>query len=164
MGELSWKKTLGIALPVFLAGFAVCSAGFLRRVWADCGGVFPVEGPVGLAALWEGPWLNDTFGVALMAIGWILLLRKIKTGGGFYEKVLLPVSKASYGMYLCHMLLLGTVSAWLRSSLGLGTDGVLGVWTTPVQILGTALISFAGVAVACVLVQRIPRVGKWIIG
>ncbi len=40
----------------------------------------------------------------------------------------------------------------------------LGVWTTPVQILGTALISFVGVAVACVLVQRIPRVGKLIIG
>ena len=165
VGELSWKKTLGIALPVFLAGFAICSAGFLRRVWSDCGGTFPIEGPVGLAALWEGPWLNDTFGVALMTIGWILLLRKITTGGKFYEKVLLPVSKASYGMYLSHMVLLGLISAWLRSSLGLGADGVLGpVWTTPVQILGTALLSFVSVALVCVLVQRIPRVGKWIVG
>ena len=165
VGELCWKKTLGIALPVFLAGFAICSAGFLRRVWADCGGTFPIEGPVGLAALWEGPWLNDTFGVALMTIGWILLLRKITTGGKFYEKVLLPVSKASYGMYLSHMVLLGLISAWLRSSLGLGADGVLGpVWTTPVQILGTALLSFVSVALVCVLVQRIPRVGKWIVG
>ena len=165
VGELSWKKTLGIALPVFLAGFAICSAGFLSRVWADCGGVFPIEGPVGLAALWEGPWLNDTFGVALMTIGWILLLRKITTGGKFYEKVLLPVSKASYGMYLSHMVLLGLISAWLRSSLGLGADGALGpVWTTPVQILGTALLSFVSVAFVCVLVQRIPRVGKWIVG
>jgi peptidoglycan/LPS O-acetylase OafA/YrhL len=97
-------------------------------------------------------------------MGWILLLRKIKDGGLFYEHVLLPVSKASYGMYLCHMLLLASVSAWLRTSLGLGADGVLGIWTTPVQILATAGLSFAGVALFCVLVRRIPKAGKWIIG
>jgi len=164
VGELDWKKTLAVAVPVFLGGFAICSLGFLSRVWADCGGNFPVEGPVGLAALWEGPWLNDTFGVALMTIGWILVLRKVKGDGAFYKIVILPVSKASYGMYLCHMLLLGIVSAWLRSALGLGADGVLGVWTTPVQVFGTSLLSFVGVAVFCVLVQRIPRVGKWIVG
>ena len=164
VGEMDWKKTLAVAVPVFLGGFAICSLGFLSRVWADCGGNFPVEGPVGLAALWEGPWLNDTFGVALMTIGWILVLRKVKGDGAFYKTVILPVSKASYGMYLCHMLLLGIISAWLRAALGLGTDGVLGVWTTPVQVFGTSLLSFVGVAVFCVLVQRIPRVGKWIVG
>ena len=164
VGELDWKKTLAVAVPVFLGGFAICSLGFLSRVWADCGGNFPVEGPVGLAALWEGPWLNDTFGVALMTIGWILVLRKVKGDGAFYKTVILPVSKASYGMYLCHMLLLGIISAWLRAALGLGTDGVLGVWTTPVQVFGTSLLSFVGVAVFCILVQRIPRVGKWIVG
>ena len=164
VGELDWKKTLAVAVPVFLGGFAICSLGFLSRVWADCGGNFPVEGPVGLAALWEGPWLNDTFGVALMTIGWILVLRKVKGDGAFYKTVILPVSKASYGMYLCHMLLLGIISAWLRAALGLGADGVLGVWTTPVQVLCTSLLSFVGVAVFCILVQRIPRVGKWIVG
>lgn len=164
VGELSWGKTLAITLPVFFGGFAICSLGFLSRVWADCHGIFPVEGPVGLAALWEGPWLNDTFGVALMTIGWILVLRKIKGEGSFYKKVLLPVSKASYGMYLCHMLLLGMASAWLRSGLGLGADGALGIWTTPVQVIGTALLSYVGVALFCVLVQRIPKVGKWVIG
>ena len=165
VGELSWKKTLGIALPVFLVGFAVCTGGFLTCVRADSQGVFPVEGPVGLAAIWEGPWLNDTFGVALMTIGWILVFRKISSGGKFYEKVLLPVSKASYGMYLSHLLILGLISGWIRETLGLGTDGVLGsVWTTPVEIFGTVLLSFIATAVACVLVQRIPKVGKWIVG
>ncbi len=164
VGELSWRKTLSIALPVFLGGFAICSLGFLSRVWADCNGVFPVEGPVGLAALWEGPWLNDTIGVALMTIGWVLVLRKIKGEGRFYKGIILPVSKASYGMYLCHMLLLGIVSASLRSALGLGDNGVLGIWTTPVQVIATALVSFAGVGVFCVLVQRIPKVGKFIVG
>lgn len=164
VGKLSWGRTLAIAAPAFLAGFAICCCGFLSRVWADSNGEFPIEGPVGLAALWEGPWLNDTFGVALMTIAWILLFRKIETKGGFFDNVLLPVSKAGYGMYLCHMLLLGIVSAWLRDSLGIGTEGRLGIWTTPVQIILTAVISFTGVAIVCVLVRRIPKVGKWIMG
>ena len=67
-------------------------------------------------------------------------------------------------MYLIHMLVLGPVSGWLRSWLGLGPDGVLGVWTTPVQILLTALISFATVGLIAVLLRRIPRVGKWLMG
>ncbi|MBR5256230.1 MAG: acyltransferase [Bacteroidales bacterium] len=164
VGELSWGRTLGVALPVFLVGFVICNQGFLSQVRADANGVFPVEGPVGLAALWEGPWLNDTFGVALMTIGWLLLFKKITRGGKFYEKVVVPVSKASYGMYLSHMVILGLVSAWLRSALGLGADGTLGIWTTPVQIFGTVIITFTAVAFLCVLVQKIPKVGKWIVG
>ena len=164
VGRISWGKTLAIAIPAFLVGFFICSGGFLHHVWLDSKNYFPVEGPVGMAALWEGPWLNDTFGVALMTLGWILVFRKIETGGRFYEKVLLPVSKASYGMYLSHMLLLGIISAWLRSALGIGEAGTLGIWTTPVQILGTAVLSFCGVALFCVLVQKIPKVGKWLIG
>lgn len=164
VGELSWKKTLAIALPVFLGGFAICSSGFISRVWADSNGVFPVEGPVAYAAIWEGPWLNDTFGVALMAIGWILVFRKIKNDGCFYKRILLPISKASYGMYLSHMVLLAVISGWMRSSLGLGTEGVLGIWTTPVQILSASILSFVGVSICCVLIQRIPKVGKWIVG
>ena len=164
VGRLSWGRTLGIAVPAFLCGFAICCGGFLSRVWADSHGVFPIEGPVGLAAIWEGPWLNDTFGVTLMTLAWILLFRKIERGGRFYESVLQPVSKASYGMYLCHMLVLGAVSSWLRGALGTGADGALGVWTTPAQILSTAVISFVAVAIISILVRKIPRVGGWIMG
>ena len=164
-GEWSWKKTLAIGLPTFIGGFAICCSGFLGRVWADCGGEFPIEGPVGLAALWEGPWLNDTLGVALMTIGWIALFRKIGSDNAFYRKIVVPVSEAGYGMYLSHLLLLVAISGWLRSALGLGADGALGaVWTTPVQILCTSVLSFTAVALVCCLVRRIPRVGKWIIG
>lgn len=163
VGPLSWKRTIALALPIFSCGFAIGVFGFLRRVGADAHGVFPVEGPVGLAALWETPWLNDSIGVTLMAIGWILLLRKIQADGTFYRQVVLPVSQASYGMYLSHLLVLVSVSAWLRNTLGLGTEGVLGIWTTPVQILLTALGSYLIVALACILLQKIPRLGKILI-
>ena len=164
VGELSWKKTLAIAVPLFFAGFAVCCGGFLRRVWADSHGSFPVEGPVGLAALWEGPWLNDTFGVALMTVSWLLFFKKIKHPGKFYRNIIVPCSKAGYGMYLSHLLILGLVSAWIRGWLKTGADGVLGIWTTPVEIFATALISFTATAIFCVLVQKIPKAGKWLMG
>lgn len=164
VGELGWGRTLGIAVPVFLAGFGICCGGFLSRVWADCDGVFPIEGPVGLAALWEGPWLNDTAGVALMTLSWILVFRKITGEDGFYKAVIQPLSKAGYGMYLGHMIVLGLISGWLRSSLGTGSEGVLGIWTTPVQIFSTAILSFAITGIACVLIQKIPKVGRWIAG
>lgn len=164
VGEMSWRKTLAIAVPAFAAGFAICSTGFMHGVNADAQGTFPVEGPVGLAAIWEGMWLNDTFGVALMTVAWILVFRKFNTETAFCRKVLLPVSGASYGMYLSHMVILGFISAWLRGALGVGDAGVLGVWTTPVQMLSSAVLSFAAVAVVCVVVRRIPVVGKWIMG
>lgn len=164
VGNLSWGKTLAVALPAWLVGFAICFGGFIVMVMNDAAGQFPIEGPTGLATAWETTWINDTAGVFLMTIGWILVFRKINAGGWFYRTVLLPISKASYGMYLCHMIALAFFSGWLRQSLGLGLDGQLGIWTTPVQILLTALITFATVALFCVAVQRIPKLGKWVVG
>ena len=164
VGNLSWGKTLAVALPAWLVGFAICFGGFIVMVMNDAAGQFPIEGPTGLAAAWETTWINDTAGVFLMTIGWILVFRKINAGGWFYRNVLLPISKASYGMYLCHMIALAFFSGWLRQSLGLGLDGQLGIWTTPVQILLTALLTFATVALFCVAVQRIPKLGKWVVG
>ena len=164
VGQLSWKKTLAVALPAWGLGFFIAFGDFLRRAFEYCGGVFPLEGKTGVAAILETSWVNDSIGVALMAIGWVLIFRKITATGCFYDKILLPVSRASYGMYLSHMIVLAAVSGWLRSSLGSGSEGVLGIWTTPVQIIGTATISFVTVAVANVLIQRIPKVGKFIVG
>ncbi len=152
VGQLSWGKTLAIALPAFLAGFAISFGGFLRRVLAS-GDVFPKSGTIDLAVSWETTWCNDTVGVALMTIAWLLLFRKITANGRFYQRVLLPVSKASYGMYLCHLLVLVPVSAYFRP-----------LCPTPVAILVTAVVTFVVVAAFSVLVQRIPKAGKWIIG
>lgn len=162
--QLSWAKTLAIALPLFAAGFFIGAHGFYTRVLADAGGTFPVSGPVGFAAIWETTWFNDTLGLALMTIAWILIIRKFNYAGPFYQKIILPVSKASYGMYLCHMLVLSSVLTWICGLLKRGSEGLLGVWTTPVEVLSTALITFAVTAVLCVLIQKIPKIGKYIAG
>ena len=164
VGKLSWCRTLAFALPLFMAGFAICSVGFFCNVSNDAGGKFPVSGPIAMASFWEGPWLNGTIGVALMAIGWILFFRKINGTGRFYTRILLPISEASYGMYLCHLLLLVSLSSWARTSFGTGADGIFGIWTTPLEMLLPAIVCFVLLSVLCVLVRRIPKIGKWIMG
>lgn len=162
--ELSWGKTLGIAVPCYLVGFASCFGGFLWRVFESAGGSFPVGGAVEKAVWWETTWTNDTIGVALMAVAWILLFRKIKASGAFYQKVLLPVSKASYGMYLGHLFVLVPISNFFRNWLGIADEGVLGVWTTPVEILLSSVCAFVCVSIIFVVLQRIPKIGKYIAG
>ena len=191
VAELSWGRTLAIALPCHLAGFCICFFGFLRRVaataggslfgdgglFASCGlfggsslfagggllaGGFPVGGDCGVAAIWETPWTFCSLGVLLMTVGWVLLFRKFDFSGNFYRRIVLPVSKASYGMYLCHMIALSLYSALFRETMGIGADGCLGLMTTPVEILLTALSSYVTVALVCVLLRKIPRIGSWI--
>ena len=163
VGELSWKKTLAIAVPCYLAGFAITFGGFIWRVNETAAGVFPVGGLVEKAVWWETTWCNDTVGVALMAIAWILLIKKIKADGKFYQKVLLPVSKASYGMYLMHLLILVPICGMFRNMLGSGAEGILGVWTTPVEILASAAVAFVCTAIVSVIIRRIPKIGEYIV-
>lgn len=163
VGELSWKKTLGIAIPCYIAGFAISFGGFLRRVYETAEGTFPVGGLVEKAVWWETTWCNDTIGVVLMAIAWILVFKKIKAEGRFYKNVLLPVSKASYGIYLMHLLILVPICGAFRNWLGSGSDGVLGFWTTPAEILLSAIAAFIGTSLVSVLIRRIPKIGKYIV-
>ena len=164
VGELSWKKTLAAVVPCWLAGFAISFGGFLKRVYETSAGVFPAEGVIDVAVYWETTWCNDTVGVALMAIAWILLFKKISCQGTFYNKVLLPVSKASYGVYLTHILVLVPIGGAVRGWLGSAGEGLLGFWTTPVEILLSAVLAFVVTSLACVILQRIPKIGKYIVG
>ena len=164
VGELSWKRTLAIAQPCYLVGFAVVFGGFLWRVFESCDGVFPAAGLVEKAVWWETTWCNDTIGVMLMTVAWLLLFKKIKCDGGFYQKVLLPVSKASYGIYLLHLLILVPISGAVRELLGIGAEGLLGVWTTPVEIVVSGVLGFLCSAIVAVVLQKIPKVGKYIVG
>ena len=164
LGTWSWRKTLAVALPCFAAGFALSFGGFLRRVGLSSGGEFPVGGLVEKAVWWETTWCNDTLGVALMAIAWVLLFRKIQASGGFYRRVTLPLSRAGYGMYLSHLLVLVPICTWVRGWLGSGDAGILGFWTTPAEIVLSAVACFVVVGAGSIALQRIPKVGKYIMG
>lgn len=163
VGELSWKKTLTISIPSYIVGHAITFGGFLRRVYDSAQGTFPVEGLVEKAVWWETTWCNDTIGVALMAVAWILVFKKIKAEGRFYKNILLAVSKASYGIYLIHLLILVPVFGAFRNLLGSGSEGVIGIWTTPVEIMASAITAFICTAIISVILQKIPKIGKFLV-
>ena len=158
------RLTRVLGWTLFLLGFILACFGFLKRIVAS--GSFPVEGSVEVAVAWETAISFCGLPVALTALGLTLVFRSIGSGKEpkFYRTIILPLATAGYGMYLMHMLILGPVSGWFRGLWGVGADGVIGLWTTPVQIVLTALISFVASGIIAVLVRRIPVVGKWIIG
>lgn len=152
-GELS-KGSIISAIGCLAGGFTACFTGFLRRVNISANGEFPVGGPIDYGVWWETTLCNDTIGTALMTIGAILLIMRIKSDGKFYRSLIKPISLASYGMYLGHMVALaffyGLFSRILESA--------------PLTILCTAAASFTVSAAVAVAVRRIPKFGKIIIG
>ena len=95
-----------------------------------------------------------------MALAWILVFKKIKAEGKFYQKILLPVSKASYDMYLMHLLILVPISGAIRNALGSGTEGSLGIWTTPIEILSSATIAFICTAIAAIAIRQLFKIKR----
>lgn len=160
-----WTRLLGWTL--FLLGFLAMVSGLLSR-FSDTtpDGSFPLSGDLAVAVAWETPITFCGLPVALSAVGLMLVFReaRFREESWLYRYLVLPLSKAGYGMYLMHMLVLAQFSGLFRSWLGVGAAGVLGAWTTPVQILATALCSFVAVGLASVLLQRIPRLGKYVTG
>ena len=158
---LSWAQTLKVALPSWIIGFSISALGFWWSIHSSVKSGFPVEGDVGLGATWEQFLLYDSIGVALMTLGWILCFRKIIAAGGFYQKVVMPFARVSYGMYLCHMILLIPIFGWMRAHL---EAFVPTLWATPVTIFATAIATFIASGVVCILLAKLPKVGKLIIG
>ena len=171
-----WTGLLGWSM--FLLGFVAIFSGMLGRMSASSVDGFPLSAGLEVAVGWEAPIAFCGLPVLLTALGLVLVFRRMGaargtvpagrseavSGSGFYRFVILPLSRAGYGMYLSHMLVLSYLSAYSRNLWGIGTEGRLGIWTTPVEILLTALCSFVVVGLACTLAQRIPRLGKYLMG
>ncbi|MBO7415636.1 MAG: acyltransferase [Bacteroidaceae bacterium] len=154
--DLSRKRALTIALPLLIIGFAIIEGGFVLKALHKAQGVFPVRGDWANTIWMETTWHNETLGVALMTLGTVTLLKQIRSDGSgrIYRKLIVPISKASYGMYLMHMMLLPVISDRLRQT----------SIPTPVIILATAVITFVITAIVSIIIRRIPRFGKYIVG
>ncbi|MBR1698359.1 MAG: acyltransferase family protein [Bacteroidales bacterium] len=163
------RRVASLGWVMFLLGFLSIVSGLLFQ-FSETPGAFPLSGGLSLAVYWESPILFCGFPVLLTSLGLVLVFRRMachseRSEESFvYRHIILPLSKAGYGMYLIHMLVLVRFSGLFRDWLGLGADGVLGVWTTPVQILATAFCSFVVVGLVAVLLQRIPKAGKYLMG
>ena len=67
-------------------------------------------------------------------------------------------------MYLAHLIILVPICGFFREWLGTGVDVKLGFWTAPVEILLSAACGFLVTAVVSVVLQRLPKIGKYIMG
>lgn len=145
--EYSWSKAFAKALPLWISGVAIIGLPFF--FYTD---KFPFAAPYAHAVKMEMSIEYCSLGVALTTIAVFMVVRKLDMGGMFYERLVRPISEASYGMYLLHMFILTPVSVWLIPHL-----------STPLAILITAVVTFVSSAVAALVLRRIPPVvGKWI--
>jgi len=162
--ELSWRKTAAIAIPCFVIGCLASAGWFYWQMPKD----FPFDRPLETAVHMEVLLRNCTVTVLMMTVALFLVLRKFNFTGRFYDRIILPVSKASYGMYLMHILLLVPLFGVFRSLFGgFGVDGGIladTVWATPAVVLCTAISTFIGSAVISCLVRRFIPLGHHIVG
>lgn len=147
----STKKALAVAAPLWLAGWALVAAPFYFRI--PTAGGFPVELPYAFAVDMETSWEFCSSGVALTVLAYFFVIRQFTADGAFYQKVVRPISEASYGAYLMHMLILTPV-------LGLYKP----VLPTPAAIVLTAATTFLSASLISICVRKVPKVGKYICG
>ena len=152
LSALNWRKILCVALPLIAIGWMIVAGGFYFRI-ANYGTSYPLIAPYGAAVDLEMSWEFCSLGVAMTVIGYFLLIRRLTFNGGFYRRVILPLSGASYGVYLVHILVLIEVIEWFKPSI-----------TTPLAIFGAAFTTFALSSIISLLGRKLPKFGKWIFG
>lgn len=146
---LSWRDTLLRAAPPWLLGTLGMAFGFYLRF----GGKFPYDMPysrtvdVELAIEFCSPF------VALSTIALFMVFRKFDFAGRFHARIVRPLSEASYGTYLVHILILTWLLPHFKDHL-----------PTPAAMLGLGVATFALSSAASAVGRRIPVVGKRIFG
>lgn len=146
VATLSWKYTLLVSLPCIALGYAINALGF----WDAMPKQFPVSGPIDVAVRMELTWGFCTLGTALLTLGFFLLLRKCQSTGWGYRNIIMPISRASYSMYLMHIFFLCFFCTELR----------LVMDSTPLIILLTCLFTYVSSFLVSHILRRIPVVGK----
>lgn len=140
---LDWnlKKTLLIALPMFLVGYGICIYSFYTRS-------FTVDAVSSLELAWQ----TTSFAPVLMSFGAFMLIKQINHTGARLFKVVNNISGASYGMYLMHMLILPYIFVVINP-----------IASTPITIFITAILTYATTYFITKLLSILPG-GKYIIG
>lgn len=147
--SLTPGKTLALAVPLWLAGAAIIGCGFFFRI----AGGYPYSAPYAEAVDLEMSIEYCSLGVVMTTVAAFLSLRRISGTGRIYNRIVRPLSEASYGTYLLHMFVLLPVFDLLRP-----------LMPTPLAIVATAAVSFVVSSLVSIAVRRIPKVGAWICG
>jgi surface polysaccharide O-acyltransferase-like enzyme len=142
------KRTLCIALPMLVAGYAITAIPFYYAIPDS----YPVRASIDLAVDMELSWSFATLGVALETIAVFLLFRLANRPCKIYP-LLGHISKRSYGIYLAHMFVLVPVFGWVNS------------WgiATPLVMILSAILTMITTAIVVEILSLVPK-SKYIIG
>lgn len=139
--DWSLKKTLYIAVPLFLAGYAFCVWWFYTRS-------FTVEAVRQLELTWQ----TTSIAPVVMSFAAFMLIRKIDCKNPVVNSAVRSISNMSYGMYLMHMLILPYIFRLCNP-----------VMPIPFAIIVTALLTY----VICYAITKsisYLKFGKYLIG
>jgi surface polysaccharide O-acyltransferase-like enzyme len=152
VSTVSWSKTLSFAVPLYLVGVAIMSLVFYHRIPGS--GAYPVHQPYAAAVDLEMSIEFCSVGVVFATVGLFHLARKFTADGWFYQRVVVPMSEASYGAYLIHMIILTPVMGFLKGTLPIS-----------VCTFTIATITYISSMLLSIAIRRfIPVVGKYIVG
>ncbi len=140
MKDLSWGRTLAIAIPLFAAGYAMTFLGFNHA---------RLNGPYGPA--WELYWTFCSVNAAAMTTAVFLLAKKINSLPTWLERALADMSVCGYGIYLAHYAFIGAVTVLFIKPLNL---------PVPTQLPAMAFVSFFFVWGTIRLLRLIPGIRK----
>lgn len=140
--DWSWRKTLAVAIPAWVVGYAITAGWFYWQIPAE----YPVNQSIDLAVHLEQSWRFCSIGVALTALSTFLVFKKLNHSGAAYP-IVEKLSKISYGIYLMHIFVLGAVFAMV-SGWGLATQ-----WL----ILLSAILTFVICAGCAWLLSLLPK-------
>ena len=112
-----------------------------------------MSAPYAAAVDLEMSWEFCSTGVAMTVAAYFLLFRRLTGEGMSYAKVVRPLSEASFGVYLVHILILCPVIAAPRPHM-----------STPTTIVISATTTFLVSSLVCALGRKIPFAGKLVFG
>ena len=140
---LHWgkKKIMSICLPIFIVTVALC---IFSGAYYSTRCTTPAE--------LERDWQFLSFPIVLMSFSAFMLISTIKSSGRFYNRIIIKISDASYGMYLMHMF-------FLRPIFNLCSPIMPEYICIPVVAVCSYLVSFAVSSV----IGKLPY-GKYIVG
>ncbi len=143
MNELSWGRTLAIALPLIAVGYALTFRLFEAvKAEPDCTGVM-LEQPI---------WVTS-FHVAMMTIGLFLIGRKLHVGGRV-ARVCASLGVCCFGIYMIHYFCVGAACT-ACSALGIPAAVII-----PAASVLALLASWALVAA----LKKLPGGLVWLLG
>ncbi|MDE6498989.1 MAG: acyltransferase family protein [Muribaculaceae bacterium] len=137
----STARCLAVGLPLIAVGYAVTAGLFYQH-----------SGVSSDYAYGEQSWNFCTFNVAMTTAGCFLIMRKINCTAPWLYRPVAWVSRASYGIYLMHIFVLGWMYSLISPALSCAP-----------AIFAIAASTFAACIAICALLRLIPG-NKWIIG